>query len=45
LNKIPTTSRPSDEVQNGWYIYDLPSNKNIFVDRAAKPTLVENMKD
>ena len=45
FNKIPTTSKPSDEVQNEWYISALPSNSSIFVDRAAKPTLAENMKD
>ena len=42
LNKIPT--KPSEEVQREWYIYALPSNIVIFVDKAAKPTLVENMK-
>lgn len=45
LNKIPTTSKPSDEVQNEWYISALPSNATIFVDSAAKPTLAENMKE
>ena len=45
LNKIPVASKPSDEVQNEWYISSLPSNTTIVVDRAAKPTLVENMKD
>jgi len=38
-------SKPSDEVQNKWYISSLPSNTTIFVDRAAKPTLVENIKE
>ena len=45
LNKIPTTSKPSDEVQNEWYIFALPSNTIIFIDRAAKLTLAENMKE
>jgi len=45
LNKIPTTSKPSDEVQNEWYISALPSNTSIFIDRASKPTLGENMKE
>lgn len=38
-------SKPSDEVQNEWYISALPSNSAIFVDKAAKPTLAENMKE
>ena len=38
-------SKPSDEVQNEWYISSIPSNKNIFIDRASKPTLPENMKE
>jgi len=45
LNKIPMTSKPSDEVQNEWYISALPSNATIFIDKATKPTLVENMKE
>ena len=45
LNKIPTTSNLSNEVQNEWYISALPSNTTIFVDRASKLTLVENMKE
>lgn len=45
LNKIPTTSKPRDEVKNEWYIFALPSNKTIFVDRATKLTLAENMKE
>ena len=45
LNKIPTASKPSDEVQNEWYISTLPLNSSIFVDRATKPTLAENMKE
>ena len=45
LNKIPETSRPSNEVQIEWHISTLPSNSAIFVDRATKPTLVENMKE
>jgi len=39
------TFKPSDEVQNEWHISALPSNTTIFIDRAAKPTLVENMKE
>ena len=45
LNKIPTTSKPSEEVQSEWYISTLPSNIEIFVDRAIKTTLAENMKE
>jgi len=45
LNKIPVASKPSVEVQNEWYISTLPSNTTIFVDRVAKPTLAENMKE
>lgn len=45
LNKIPTTSQPSEEVRSEWYITALPSNLAIFVDRANKTTLVENMKE
>lgn len=45
LNKITVASRPSAEVQNEWYISALPSNKAIFVDSIAKPTLAENMKE
>jgi len=45
LNKIPTTSKPNDEVQNEWYISALPQNKVIFVDRATKLTLEKNMKE
>lgn len=45
LNKIPTTSKPSEEVQNEWYIFAPRSNTTIFVDRGAKPTLAENMKE
>jgi len=45
FNNIPTKSKPSDEVQNKWYISALPSNKSIFVDRATKPTLAKNMKE
>lgn len=45
LNKIPATSKPSDEIQNEWYISSLPSNTTIFINRAAKPTLAENMKE
>ena len=45
LKKIPVASRPIIEVQNEWYISALPSNIVIFVDRASKPTLAENMKE
>lgn len=45
LNKIPTASKPSEEVRSEWYISSLPSNITIFVDRATKPTLAENMKE
>lgn len=45
LNKIPTASKPSEEVRSEWYISSLPSNITIFFDRAAKPTLAENMKE
>ena len=45
LNKIPTASQPSEEVRSEWYITALPSNLAIFVDRANKTTLVENMKE
>ena len=45
LNKIPTASKPSEEVWSEWYISALPSNIAIFVDRAAKTTLAENMKE
>ena len=45
LNKIPTSSKSSEEVRSEWYIYALPSNIAIFVDRANKTTLVDNMKE
>jgi len=45
LNKIPTTSKPSEEVRNEWYIFSLPSNIAIFMDRANKTTLADNMKE
>ena len=45
LNKIPTTSKPSKEVQSEWYVSALPSNIVIFVDRVAKTTLANNMKE
>jgi len=44
LNKIPTTSKPAVDMQIEWYISSLPSNIAIFVDKANKVTLVENMK-
>lgn len=45
LNKILATSNPGVDVQIKWYIYSLPSNIAIFVDRTNKATLVENMKE
>lgn len=45
LNKIPTTSKLSEEVRSDWSISALPSNIEIFVVSAEKPTLVENMKE
>ena len=45
LNKIPTASKPSEQIRSEWYITALPSNIAIFVDRAGKPTLAENMKE
>ena len=45
LNKILATSKPSEEVRSEWYISALPSNIAIFVDRATKHTLAENMKE
>ena len=45
LNKIPVASKPSKEIQSEWYISALPSNIAIFVDRAAKTTLADNMKE
>ncbi len=45
LNKIPTASKLSEEERSEWYITALPSNIAIFVDRANKTTLDENMKE
>jgi hypothetical protein len=45
LNKIPTASKPSEQIRSEWYITALPANIAIFVDRAGKPTLAENMKE
>lgn len=45
LNKIPTASQPSEEVRCEWYITALPSNIAIFMGRANKTTLAENMKE
>ena len=45
LNKIPTASKPSEEVRSEWYIFALPSNIAIFIDRANKTTLADNMKE
>ena len=45
MNKNHIDSQPSEQVRIEWYITALPSNIAIFVDRAAKPTLAENMKE
>ena len=45
LNKIPTASKPSEQIRSEWYITVLPANIAIFVDRVGKPTLAENMKE
>lgn len=45
LNKIPTASKPAVDVQIEWYISSFPSNKAIFVDRAGKATLLDNLKE
>lgn len=45
LNKIPMASKPSEKIRSEWYITALPTNITIFVDRAGKPTLAENMKE
>lgn len=45
LNKIPTASKSSEKIRSEWYITYFPSNIAIFVDKAAKPTLAENMKE
>jgi len=45
LNKIPTASKPSEQIRSEWYITALPATIAIFVDRARKPTLAENMKE
>jgi len=45
LNKIPTDSKPREQIRSEWYITTLPSNIAIFVDQAGKPTLAENMKE
>ena len=37
--------RSTIDVQIEWYISSLPSNIAIFVDRACKTTLLENMKE
>ena len=44
LNKIPTAYKPSEEVRSEWYVSALSSNIAIFVDRVAKTTLADNMK-
>lgn len=38
-------SKLCTKAQNEWYIYVVPSNAVIFVDKAVKQTLVENMKE
>jgi len=40
LNKIPATTKPVVDVQIEWYISSLPSNIEIFVDRANKAIVV-----
>lgn len=45
MNKVPTTSKPNEEVRSEWYISALPSNIAIFIDRANKTTLTNNMKE
>lgn len=45
LNKIPTASQPSEEVQCEWYITPLTSNLAVFVDRENKTTLIENLTE
>lgn len=45
LNKILVTSSLGVDVQIEWYISSLPSNIAIFLDRANKAALVENMKE
>ena len=38
-------SKPSEKIISEWYITTLPANIAIFIDRAGKPTLAENMKE
>lgn len=45
LNKIPSTSNLGEEVWVDWYINAIPSNISMFVDRAQKITLTNNMKE
>lgn len=45
LNKILDTSKLGVNVQIEWYIFSLPCNITIFLDRANKSTLVDNMKE
>lgn len=45
MNKIQTASKTSEKIISEWYITSLPSNIAIFVDKAAKPTLAEDMKE
>lgn len=45
LNKILDTSRHGVDVQIEWYISALPSNIALFVDRAHKTILLDNMKE
>jgi len=45
LNKIQDTSKPGVDVQIEWYIYSLPYNITIFVERANRATLIDTMKE
>lgn len=45
LNKIPDTYKPGFDVQIEWYISILPTNITIFIVRANRATLVDNMKE
>lgn len=45
LNEISASSIPAVDVKIEWYISSRPSNIEIFVVRANKVTLIENMKE
>lgn len=45
MNKIPTASRRGVDVQIEWYINALSSNIAMFLDRAQKTILADNMKE